>query len=295
MVHDSSWMSRLFSVANYSFLIGLSLLCILPMIHVFAISLSANIEVEAGAVTLWPVGFNLEAYQFVLNKPEFLRSLGITVQRALIGITLNMIVTILLAYPLSKEVKAFPLRTFFAWLVVFTMLFNGGLIPTYMVVKETRLLDTIWALVLPGAVHVFHVVLLLNFFRGIPRELEEAAHMDGAGHWVSLWQIYLPLSAPALATVGLFQAVGHWNAWFDGMLYMNKPEHYPLQTYLRTIVIELDLTALGAEDAIRQFENVSERTTRAAQVFLGSLPILLVYPFLQKYFMKGIVLGSVKG
>ncbi|WP_373429884.1 carbohydrate ABC transporter permease [Paenibacillus sp. GD4] len=285
---------RVFSICNYSFLIVLSLLCIFPLIHVLAMSLSSSIEVEAGLVGLWPVNFTTDAYAFVLSKPEFLKSIGVTLQRLIFGVALNLLLTILLAYPLSKEVKAFPMRTFFAWFVVFTMLFNGGLIPNYMIVKETNLLNSIWALVIPGAVPVFHVVLLLNFFRGIPKELEEASHMDGAGHWVTLFQIYLPLSLPALATIGLFATVGHWNAWFDGMIYMNTPANYPLQTYLRTIIIEQDLTVLGSDDAIRQLENVNPRTTRAAQIFLGALPILLVYPFLQRYFMKGIVLGSVK-
>ncbi|MDQ1908992.1 carbohydrate ABC transporter permease [Paenibacillus sp. GD4] len=294
MVNDSSFSMRVFSICNYSFLIVLSLLCIFPLIHVLAMSLSSSIEVEAGLVGLWPVNFTTDAYAFVLSKPEFLKSIGVTLQRLIFGVALNLLLTILLAYPLSKEVKAFPMRTFFAWFVVFTMLFNGGLIPNYMIVKETNLLNSIWALVIPGAVPVFHVVLLLNFFRGIPKELEEASHMDGAGHWVTLFQIYLPLSLPALATIGLFATVGHWNAWFDGMIYMNTPANYPLQTYLRTIIIEQDLTVLGSDDAIRQLENVNPRTTRAAQIFLGALPILLVYPFLQRYFMKGIVLGSVK-
>jgi putative aldouronate transport system permease protein len=294
LVNDSSFSMRVFSICNYSFLIVLSLLCIFPLIHVLAMSLSSSIEVEAGLVGLWPVNFTTDAYAFVLSKPEFLKSIGVTLQRLIFGVALNLLLTILLAYPLSKEVKAFPMRTFFAWFVVFTMLFNGGLIPNYMIVKETNLLNSIWALVIPGAVPVFHVVLLLNFFRGIPKELEEASHMDGAGHWVTLFQIYLPLSLPALATIGLFATVGHWNAWFDGMIYMNTPANYPLQTYLRTIIIEQDLTVLGSDDAIRQLENVNPRTTRAAQIFLGALPILLVYPFLQRYFMKGIVLGSVK-
>ncbi|MBB3128230.1 putative aldouronate transport system permease protein [Paenibacillus rhizosphaerae] len=295
MVHDSSWSNKLFQVCNYSFLILLSLLCVVPLVHVLAMSFSSSTEVEAGLVGLWPVDFTTDAYAFVLRKSEFLDSILVTLERLAIGVPLNLLLVTLLAYPLSKEVKVFPLRTYFAWFVVFTMLFNGGLIPTYMVVKETKLLDSIWSLILPGAIPVFHVVLLLNFFRGIPKELEEAAHMDGAGHWVTLFRIYLPLSAPVFATIGLFAMVGHWNAWFDGMIYMNHPDHYPLQTYLRTIIIDQDLTVLGAEDAIRQFENINPRTTRAAQVFLGSLPVLLAYPFLQKYFMKGIVLGSVKG
>nr|WP_213585012.1 carbohydrate ABC transporter permease [Paenibacillus sp. J2TS4] len=280
---------------NYVFMISLSLLCILPVIHIWAISFSSNQAASSGLVTIWPVDFTWDAYKFVLGKPDFLRSLGVTLSRVLIGVPINLLLTMLMAYPLSKEQRVFPWRTAYAWFVVFTMLFHGGLIPLYMTVRETGIMNTIWALILPGAVPVFNVVLLLNFFRQLPKELEEAAFIDGAGHMTMLTRIFLPLSLPALATITLFSTVGHWNAWFDGMIFMKSPEHYPLQTYLRTIIIDLDFTALGSsEDALRQAENISERTTRAAQIFLGSLPILLVYPFLQKYFMKGIILGSVK-
>ncbi|CAM3420013.1 carbohydrate ABC transporter permease [Marinicrinis lubricantis] len=295
MVQDRTISATIFQWFNYLFLTLLGILCIIPLIHVLAVSFSSSLEADAGAVTLWPLQFTTDAYEYVLNKPEFFRSIGVTLQKVVLGTALNLVMVILLAYPLSQEVKTFPMRTVYAWIIVFTMLFSGGLIPTYMIVKETHLMDTIWALVLPGAIPVFHVMMLLNFFRGIPKELKEAAHIDGAGHWTILWRVMLPLSIPALATLLLFNLVGHWNSWFDGMIYMNSPENYPLQTYLRTIIIELDFTALGAMDAIHQLENVSERTTRAAQIFLGSLPIMLVYPFLQKYFMKGIVLGSVKG
>ncbi|ULL17106.1 carbohydrate ABC transporter permease [Paenibacillus sp. H1-7] len=294
MVEDRTWLSRSASTAIYVILIALSLLCILPLIHIWAISFSSNQAASSGFVTLWPVDFTMDAYRFVLDKPDFIRSLGVTVQRVLLGVPINLLLTILMAYPLSKDPRVFPWRTAYVWFVVFTMLFHGGLIPLYMTVRETGIMNTIWALILPGAVPVFNVVLMLNFFRQLPKELEEAAFMDGAGHWTMLSRIMIPLSLPALATITLFSTVGHWNAWFDGMIFMKSPEHYPLQTFLRTIIIKLDFTALGNEDALREAETISERTTRAAQIFLGSLPILLVYPFLQKYFMKGIVLGSVK-
>lgn len=294
MVQDRTFLSRVFDGLNYVFLGLLALTCILPLIHVLAVSFSSSTAADGGMVGLWPIDFTLDAYQYVLDKPEFFRSLGITLQKVALGTALNILLVILLAYPLSREVSAFPMRTFYAWVVVFTMLFSGGLVPTYMIVRETQLLDTLWALVLPGAVPVFHVLLLLNFFRGLPKEIEEAAQIDGAGHWMILSKIMLPMAVPALATLLLFNLVGHWNSWFDGMIYMNSPENYPLQTYLRTIVIKLDFTVL-AMDSIEQLESLSERTTRAAQIFLGALPIILVYPFLQRYFMKGIVLGSLKG
>jgi putative aldouronate transport system permease protein len=294
MVKETSLAYRLFQILNYVFLIVLSLLCVLPLVHVFALSLSASTAALAGNVMFWPVGFTVDSYKFVLAKPEFVSSLWVSVQRVLLGVTINMMLTILLAYPLSKEVRVFPWRTFYAWFIVFTMLFHGGLIPLYMTVKATGIMNTLWALVLPNAVPVFNVVLLLNFFRGLPKELEEAAFIDGAGHLTALIRIYLPLATPALATITLFSAVNHWNAWFDGMIFMNSPGNFPLQTYLRALVIQLDFTQLNSDEMMRELQNISEQTTRSAQIFLGALPILIVYPFLQRYFTQGIVLGSVK-
>jgi len=294
MVLRPTWGRRAFDMFNYTFLIAISLICLFPLIHVFAISLSSSSAAAAGKVILWPVEFTTSSYEVVLNKPEFLRSFGVTLQRVLLGLAVNMFLTVLIAYPLSKEARDFKRRTLYAWLFVFTILFNGGLIPTYIVVKELDLINTIWALVIPGAVPVFNVILLLNFFRGLPREMEEAAFVDGASYWTTLWRIYVPLSMPALATLILFTTVGHWNSWFDGLIYMNRPENYPLQSYLQTVVINRDLTLVSNSD-LSSLAEVSDRTYKAAQIFLGSMPILVVYPFLQKYFVKGIVLGSVKG
>ena len=294
MTERASFSRKLFIIINYSVFSLLAILCILPMIQVLAISFSSNTAASSGEVILWPVEFNTASYRYVMKEAAFVRSLGVTVERVLLGVAINMLLTILLAYPLSKEPRAFRRRTMYVWIFVFTMLFNGGLIPLYMVIKEAGLLDSIWALVLPVAVPVFNVVLLLNFFRGLPKELEEAAFMDGANHWSSMWRIYVPLSAPALATIGLFATVMHWNSWFDGLIFMNSPDHYPLQSYLRTVVVVRDLSSISFSDAMKEADLISDRTVKAAQIFLGALPILVVYPFLQKYFMHGIVLGSVK-
>ncbi|MCQ6559428.1 carbohydrate ABC transporter permease [Paenibacillus mendelii] len=293
-MQSSSWGRSAFQLFNYVFLIAMSILCILPLVHILAISFSSSAAVSAGDVTFWPVDFTFKSYSFILDNPKFLTSVGITLERVVIGTIINLFLAVLTAYPLSKEVSAFRHRTWFAWLFVFTILFNGGLIPWYMTIKMTGLIDTIWALVLPGAVAVFHIILLLNFFRALPKELEEAAFVDGAGHWTTLWRIMVPLSMPAIATILLFTLVQHWNSWFDGMILMNKPAHYPLATYLQSIIIKLDFENLRQED-IYLLGLISDRTSKAAQIFLGTLPILLAYPFLQKHFMKGIVLGSVKG
>ncbi|BBH18718.1 protein LplC [Paenibacillus baekrokdamisoli] len=293
MVEHATLGRKIFVSFNYTLLSVLSILCLLPLIHVLAVSFSSSSAATAGLVKLWPVGFTMSSYDFVLAKPAFLKSIGVSLQRVAIGVTVNMLLTILIAYPLSKEVSKFPYRTAYVWIFVVTILFQGGLIPLYMMVSYTAIRDTIWAMVLPSAVPVFNVVLLLNFFRGLPKELEEAAFIDGAGHWTTLWRVIVPLSAPALATITLFATVGHWNSWFDGLIFMDSPKHYPLQSYLQTVVINRDLSLVSSAD-MKALAEVSDRTAKAAQIFLGALPILLVYPFLQRFFMKGIVLGSVK-
>lgn len=294
MRHESTLSRKIFVVFNYTFLLALSFLCLFPLIHVFALSLSSSGAATAGLVRLWPVDFTVASYRYALTKPEFSTAFIVTLKRVLLGTAVNMLMTILIAYPLSKEPSFFKWRSFYAWFFVLTILFNGGLVPWYIVIKQTGLLDTIWALVLPGAVPVFNVILLLNFFRSLPKELEEAAFIDGAGHWTTLWRIFLPLSTPALATITLFTVVGHWNAWFDGLILMRSPTHYPLQSYLQTIVIQRNFNTLTESD-FNTLREVSDRTFKAAQIFLGALPILAVYPFLQRYFVKGIVLGSIKG
>ncbi|WP_308633909.1 carbohydrate ABC transporter permease [Paenibacillus silvisoli] len=293
MVGKSSISRKLFVGCNTAFLLLFCAFCILPFVHLLALSLSSKSAASVGLVFLWPVEFTMKSYQFVLQKPEFLKSLGITVERVALGTFVNMALTILAAYPLAKEKKHFRFRTVYVWFFVFTLLFSGGLIPTYMVVSSLELKNTIWALIIPGALPIFNLVLLLNFFRGLPKEIEESAFMDGAGHYTILWKMYVPLSAPALATIGLFAVVGHWNSWFDGLIYMSSPTKYPLQTYLQSLVIETNSKILTKATA-ELLRHISDRTVRAAQIFIGALPVLMIYPFLQKYFMSGIVLGSVK-
>ncbi|WP_375140464.1 carbohydrate ABC transporter permease [Cohnella herbarum] len=286
--------ARGFSAFNTVFLIVLSLLCVAPLVHIAAVSLSSSSAVTAGWVILWPVDFTWDSYRFVLSRGEIWSPMIVTLKRVVLGGGLNLLMTILIAYPLSKESAVFRARTGYAWFFFFTMLFSGGLIPWYMIIRQLELLDSVWALVLPAGVPVFNIVLLLNFFRQLPKELEEAAFMDGAGHWTTLWKIYLPASLPALATVSLFAVVWHWNSWFDGLILMNRPEHYPLQSYLQTVIMQRDMTFIQhlsrAELAV-----VSDRTIKSAQILIATLPILFVYPFLQRFFVKGIVLGSVKG
>jgi putative aldouronate transport system permease protein len=206
-----------------------------------------------------------------------------------------MLVSVLAAYPLSRQNSEFKARKYYIWFFVVPMLFSGGLIPTYMIVRNTGLIDSVWALVLPYLVNVFNIILMMNFFRTIPKELEEAALIDGAGNIRVLVSVILPVSTPVLATVALFFIVNHWNSWFDGLIYMNSPEKYPLQTYLQTMVISRDLMVMESLRDLRNIPDISDRTGKAAQIFLAAFPVLIVYPFLQKYFTTGIVMGSVKG
>jgi len=294
MVESKHWASRLFVVLNYCILGFLALSCLIPLIHIFAISLSDSAAATGGLVILWPVNFTLESYAYVARRAAFWHSMLVSVMRVLVGVGLNMVFCVVCAYPLSKEKDQFRFRTVYAWYFFLTMLVSGGLIPLYMVIRQTGLMGTFWALVIPGAVPVYNIILLLNFFRQTPRELEEAAIIDGAGQWRIMWQIFVPTSTAALATVALLSTVYHWNEWFNGILYMKTPDQYPLQSYLRTIVIDMKLTNMGANDW-QALALVSDKTVKCAQIFLASLPILLAYPFLQRYFVKGMVLGSVKG
>ena len=211
------------------------------------------------------------------------------------GGIINFVITLLMAYPLSKDRSVFRAREVYLYLLLVTMLFSGGLIPIYMVVNAVGIMDTIWALVLPGAVPVFNVIIMMNFFRQVPKELEEAATVDGARHATILVKVYLPLSVPSVATVTLFSMVGHWNSFFDGLIYMNSPRDYPLQTYIQTLVLgQHDFTRLTVEE-IKRISQTSSKTLNNAKIIVSMIPMVMVYPFLQRYFVKGLVLGSVKG
>lgn len=273
-----------------------ALVCILPMFHLLAVSLSSSQAVSASKVSFIPVGFTLKGYTFLMHESKFINALSVSLRRVAVGTTLNMLLVIITAYPLSKSSTMFKARTGYVWFFVITMFFGGGMIPTYIIVNETGIIDTIWALILPGALNVWHTVMLLNFFRGIPKEIEEAAVMDGAKHFTILWKIFVPISKPALATILLFTMVNHWNSWFDGIIYMNSPNNYPLQSYLSTLVREnFNRTMIMSPEELERLKNLSNKTLKIAQIFLAMLPIMMVYPFLQKYFIKGITIGSVKG
>ncbi|ACS99629.1 carbohydrate ABC transporter permease [Paenibacillus sp. JDR-2] len=283
---------KIFSIGNYVFLGLLSLLCILPIIHILAVSFSSMAPASSNLVGFWPIGFTTDAYEKTFGNSNFLNSLGVSVMRTVLSTVIGMALCLMTAYPLSKEDLHFRGRTMYVWIFVFTILFSGGLIPSYILVQKIGLMDSIWALVLPGAVSVWNVILMLNFFRGLPKELEEAAYLDGAGQLKTLVLVFIPLSMPSIATLSLFTMVYQWNSWFDGMIYMRDIKDYPLASLLQTIIVQQDFSKINVDP--KQLENISQRTVRAAQIFIGALPILLVYPFLQRFFVKGMVIGAVK-
>lgn len=280
---------KIFSAINITFLCLLALLCVLPLINLFALSLSSRAAANGGLVTFWPVEFTPLAYIKTFQNKNFIRSILISLARTGIGTVFSMFVITTAGYALSKDFRG---RTTIMWLFIFTMLFGGGLIPSYIVNTTLGLKNSFWVYIFPGAFSCYNMILIMNFFRSIPRALEEAALIDGASFFTVFKKIYLPLSLPGLATVALFIMVGNWNDWFTGVLYMSDTKNYPLASFLQVIVVQNNTQDLALDPA--SAEAMSQRTIKAAQVFIGALPILMVYPFLQKYFVKGIVMGAVK-
>jgi len=269
----------------------LALICVLPLIHVLAISLSSSASVMSNQVTFWPIGLNLNSYEKALENPAFLPSVWLSVQRTFLSLVLGLLVNCMAAYVLSKGGGRDGIAGYkvFVGFFIMAMLFNGGLIPTYLLITKIGLYNTIWALVLPSLVNVFYLILIMNFFKALPKELEEAAFMDGANHWQVFVRIYMPLSFPVLATVGLFVIVNEWNEWFMGSIYM-KGNNVPLSTLLKSIIAVPIVDANNASE----IAELNNRSIRAAQVLIGAMPILLVYPILQKFFTRGIIIGAIK-
>lgn len=285
---------KVFRVVNVIVLILLALICLLPFVNVIAISFSDSFYVDSNQVYFWPKGWTTSAYTYILTRASFWSSFRTSILRVLLGGSLNLFFIILTAYPLSKNNDKLHFRNVYTWYFFITMLVSGGMIPNYLLIAKLGLRDSIWSLVLPGALPVFNLVLMLNFFRQVPTALEEAALIDGAGHLRTLVQIYLPVSLPAIATITLFCIVSHWNAWFDGMIYITSPSKVPMQTYLRSVLIDMNMADMSADD-YELYATLANRTVKCSQIIVATIPILCVYPFLQRYFVSGIVLGSVKG
>lgn len=293
----SSASRKVFLVVTIAALCLWSLLCLLPFIYILAVSLSSKSAVSAGIVSFLPVDFTLNNYAYLLEKKEFFVAFAISVARVFAGTGVNLLVTVLAAYPLAFARKTLKGRKFYVGLVLLCMFFSGGTVPTYIMISRLGLRDNFLVLILPGALSSWNLILFVNFFRNVPNEMLEAADIEGAGDYRILWQIVLPVSLPILATIALLCMVGHWNNWFDGYLYMDQ-EHWPLQTYIYNAMEEFKTLQDNSQnltpEQIAQLAESSDTTLRSAQIFIAMVPILCVYPFMQKYFVQGILLGSVK-
>ncbi|WP_409345156.1 carbohydrate ABC transporter permease [Paenibacillus sp. MBLB4367] len=285
--------ARIFDGFNY-FLLALFALCsIIPFLYIIGGSFATEAELTARGFFLIPTEYSLNAYTYIFSSDTLIRSIMVSIYVTVVGTIVNLFFTVTMAYPLAR--RTLHGRNTILNLVVFSMLFSGGLIPTFLIVKSLGLLDTYWALMLPGAISAFNLIIVKNFFQELPPGLEEAARIDGCTEIGVLWKIVLPLSKPVLATFGMFYAVGHWNNFFTALLYVDQPEKWPLQVLLRQIVL-LSQGSLGDSAQMDQlFVQPPEQAVKMAAIVVGTVPILIVYPFLQKHFAKGVLLGSVKG
>lgn len=291
MVEDRSISGRIYAAINFTLLAIVALITVLPFIHVVAASFTTSAELAASKFVLIPKVWSLEAYKFIFSTNTIFRAMGVSIGVTLIGTLVSMLLTALMAYGLAR--KDLDGRKTINFLVVFTMLFNGGLIPTFLVVKELGMIDTFASLIIPSAISAFNMIILKNFFQNIPEGLEESAKIDGCNDFGILFKIVLPLSMPAIATISLFYAVTYWNTYMSAILYLNDSVKWPIQVLLRQIVV----LASGLDHSATLDGTVPppDQTIKMAVIVVATLPILLVYPFLQKHFAKGAMLGSMKG
>jgi putative aldouronate transport system permease protein len=282
---------RVFQAVNAAVLTVVVLLTLYPFVNIVARSFSGEQEIRSGQVNLWPRGFNLTTYERVMADGIFWINYRNTVVYTVVATAIALVLTTCYAYVLSKHhLKG---RGLLVGIAVFTMFFNGGLIPNYVLVSSLGLRNTLWAIVLPNAVSVFNLLVMKAFFESLPSELEEAAAVDGMGTYGTLWRIVLPLSKAVLATMLLFYAVSFWNSWFAGFLYMDRQELFPVTVYLRNLIAG----ATGVSDQTASSDVTAQigANVQAVTIVLTMLPIMLVYPFIQRYFVSGVMLGAVKG
>ncbi|MFD0871491.1 Inner membrane ABC transporter permease protein ycjP [Chlamydia abortus] len=286
---------RIFNIINYSLLIIISIIVLYPLFFVVIASISSPGAVMRGEVWLWPKDLTWVGYKRVFANKEILMGYWNTILYTVIGTAINLVMTVAAAYPLSR--KDFMLRNTFTAMIVFTMFFSGGMIPTYLLIKNLGMLNSFWVMVIPGAVSVWNILIMRTFFQnGIPYEMQEAASIDGCTNMQILTRIVLPLSMPIIAVMILFYSVGHWNSYFTALIYLTDRAKYPLQLFLREILVQgqmqemLDISADSLSNSLMDAEAI-----KYAIVIVANLPILLLYPFLQKYFVKGVMIGAIKG
>jgi putative aldouronate transport system permease protein len=284
---------RAFFIGNNLFLALIFMVMLYPFLYVLAVSLSSPNAVIRNKVFLFPVGFNLTAYRVVADNKGIWTGYANTLLYTAVGTLINLVVTSLMAYALSK--KYLWGHKFFSLFVIFTMFFQGGMIPNYLLISNLRMINTIWAIVLPGAVSTWYLMVMRTFFSGLPAELEEAAMVDGCNPLVIFIKIIVPLSKPIFFTMTLFYAVTHWNAYMAPLIYLNDKAKFPLQIIMRQILITGDTNFTNALSYLDDTSLIISDTIKYAAIIISILPIVMVYPFIQKYFSKGVMIGSVKG
>lgn len=284
---------RMIDTVLYTSLAAFGLVTLFPLYYVAVMSVTPIEEVlRNGGFVLWPNQLTLDAYYYIFQSNRIPDALKITIIVTALGTFCNLLITSLLAYPLSK--KYLPGRNAVLVCIVFTMLFSGGLIPLYLVVSATGLLNSIWALIIPGLVSTFNMLIMKTYFENLPAEVEEAAKVDGCSDVQILWRIVLPLSMPIVATLGLFYGVNHWNAYFGGIMYLTDKSLMPIQVVLRNMIVTPSVSQeLGIN--VQELQQLPPETIKMATVIVATMPILIIYPFLQRYFVKGMLLGSIKG
>jgi putative aldouronate transport system permease protein len=282
-----------FDAINLLIMLILIIVTLYPLYYMGIVSISSGLSVQRGDVLFYPIQLNWQAYQIVFKDPQILRAYMNTLLYTSMGVTINLIMTTLCAYPLSRNYLYG--KSLLAFFFIFTMYFDAGLIPKYMVVHSLGMVNTIWAILIPTAINVFNMILMRTFFEGIPESLHESAIVDGAGEWTVLTRIIIPLSMPVMATMFIFYAVGHWNSFFPALIYLNDKSLYPIQIIVRNIVIQGELTTEQMSNGSNEIMLAMAQNVKYAVVFVVILPILMIYPFVQKFFIKGALLGAVKG
>ncbi|APC40115.1 carbohydrate ABC transporter permease [Clostridium estertheticum] len=290
---NTKLLDKILDIIVFLFISIVVLLCLVPLIHVAAVSFSSSQAVVAQKVTLLPVDFTMESYKQIFNDKSMITSLFFTIKMTVIYTVLSMVLTICAAYPLTKS--SLKGRDFFFLLIIITMYFSGGIIPDYILVKDLSLLNSMWGLILPGAISVFNLIILKTFFQNsIPNSLEESAKLDGCTEIGILFKIVLPLSMPIIATLSLFYAVGRWNGFQDALFYITKPELYPLQLKLYQLVSATSSNGALAAEGVGAAVQLAPDVLKASVVMFATVPILLIYPWLQRYFVSGVMIGAVK-